>query len=132
MIFAGTFISGFSKIIKKLLYNQDYDIKIFNIYDGFVIFKTEEFEKILNIPFFNNVYLLIGRDKLISKNFKDFYYKMLKEMERVLKKDGKVIILMGNNEDFSYSLQKSNFTIEDKLNILVNGKKATIYKLIVK
>lgn len=66
-----------------------------------------------------------------NTDFKQFYLKMLSEMSRVLKKNGRAIILMGNIVDFEYALNNnSNFIQSDSLSILVNGKKAKVYSLI--
>lgn len=65
----------------------------------------------------------------IETNFIDFYINFLKEMDRVLADDGTALILMGNIEDFENALKNSNFKILNRFHILVNGKKANIYKL---
>lgn len=65
-----------------------------------------------------------------EENFVEFYTKMLSEFNRILKQDGICTILMGNISDFETALINSNFKIYDKFNILVNGKKANVYKLI--
>lgn len=63
-------------------------------------------------------------------NFIEFYSKMLTEFNRILNQNGTCTILMGNISDFEAALSNSNFKIDDKFNILVNGKKANVYKLI--
>lgn len=54
---------------------------------------------------------------------------MLNEMQRILSPSGKIVLLMGNIEDFEQSLNKVKLLCENKYNILVNGKKANIYIL---
>ncbi len=64
-----------------------------------------------------------------NENFTVFYTKMLSEFNRILKPNGTCTILMGNIPDFETSLNNSNFKLIEKFNILVNGKKANVYKL---
>ena len=55
---------------------------------------------------------------------------MLVELNRILKDDGNLIILMGNILDFEKALDEVNLFKADKIfKILVNGKKANIYVL---
>ena len=69
-------------------------------------------------------------EKDSSIDFKHFYSKMLHEMLRILKENGRAIILMGNITDFEYSLNENHdFIQNDCLSILVNGKKAKVYSL---
>lgn len=56
---------------------------------------------------------------------------MLNEFKRILKDNGVLVALMGNINDFEKALNIVNgFKINDKYNILVNGKKANIYVLL--
>lgn len=65
-----------------------------------------------------------------SMNFIDFYKRMLLEFDRILKKTGKAIILMGNQNEFERALcECNNFKLDNTISILVNGKKANIYCL---
>lgn len=68
-----------------------------------------------------------------NENFTNFYEKMLAEFNRIIKPGGRIIILMGNIDDFESAFNKQkNFLLKNKYNILVNGKKANIYCLINK
>lgn len=91
----------------------------------------------LNLEYFQNGFF----DKIITdppwnaynvqdEDFALFYKKMLQEFYRILKSGGFCTILMGNVKDFEKSLKNSNFKLQEKYNILVNGKKANVYKLI--
>lgn len=91
----------------------------------------------LDLSYFQNSFI----DKIITdppwniynkteENFKSFYLKMLHEFYRILKTNGICTILMGNTIDFDNVLKTTKFIVEDKFNILVNGKKASVYKLI--
>lgn len=91
----------------------------------------------LNLDYFENNFI----DAIITDppwniyneqdiNCVDFYKKMLIEFKRILKNNGKLVILMGNVVDFEKSLsQITGLTQINKFNTLVNGKKATLYVL---
>ena len=65
-----------------------------------------------------------------EENFIKFYNIMLVELNRILKDDGILIVLMGNILDFEKALDDVNLFKTDKVfKILVNGKKANIYVL---
>ena len=55
---------------------------------------------------------------------------MLKEFYRILKPNGVCTILMGNVNDFEKALKSAKFKLIEKYHILVNGKKANVYKLV--
>lgn len=59
----------------------------------------------------------------------DFYRKMFKSLLRILKDDGKIIILTARKEELESVAQENNLKIKDSLHTLVNGKKAGVYKL---
>ncbi len=91
----------------------------------------------LNLEYFENGFF----DKIItdppwnSYNSKDedftvFYEKMLQEFYRILKPTGACTILMGNVKDFEKVLGTSGFKLQEKYHVLVNGKKANVYKLV--
>jgi len=86
-------------------------------------FENEFFDKIITDPPWN-IY------NYKTENFVLFYTKMLQEFYRILKFGGICTILMGNTKDFEKSLENSYFKLQEKHNILVNGKKANVYKLI--
>lgn len=64
-----------------------------------------------------------------ARQIGDFYQKMLKELSRVLKTGGFLVILIGQKEIFERVLQESSLKLLGKKEILVSGKKAGIYKL---
>lgn len=89
-------------------------------------FKNESIDKIVTDPpwgFYGEKINLI-----------DLYTNALSSFCRVLKKDGLLIILVGDREFFEKLLNKfkDKFILGQKLYVLVNGKKAGIYKLIKK
>lgn len=61
-------------------------------------------------------------------NFEKFYEKMLISFKRILKDSGCIIILMGNIEEFEKALSLvPELIIFNKIDTLVNGKKASVY-----
>lgn len=61
-----------------------------------------------------------------------FYKKMLSEFHRILVSGGILVILIGNKELFDAVLNnfKGKFSMHKFYDVLVNGKKARVYKLI--
>lgn len=85
-------------------------------------FNNEFIDVIITDPPWN----IFNRDESI--NYVEFYNKMLTEFYRVLKNDGRVIVLMGNKIDFEEAIKvNNNFKIDSTLSVLVNGKKANVY-----
>ena len=65
-----------------------------------------------------------------EESFAGFYTAMLKEFERILKPGGSATILMGNLPDFEEAMASvPGLTLQARYNILVNGKKASVFKL---
>lgn len=63
-------------------------------------------------------------------NKKDFYSKMLKEFFRIIKDEGIIVLLLSRDDSFLELLKDfKNLKIIKKIDILVSGKKASIYKL---
>ena len=58
-----------------------------------------------------------------------FYNKMFASLKRVLKDDGKMIILSARKEELEKCAQQNKIEIKNKLQTLVNGKKAALYSL---
>ena len=61
-----------------------------------------------------------------------FYFLMLKEFNRVLRKEGMMVILTARKEEFENVLTNFKKTLKliNKFDILVSGKKAAIYQII--
>lgn len=90
----------------------------------------------LNLEYFENDFF----DKIITdppwnlynsqnEDFSLFYKKMFNEFYRILKPNGICTILMGNRVEFERALNTRKFKTLETYHILVNGKKATVYKL---
>lgn len=61
-------------------------------------------------------------------DFKVFYLDMLNELKRIVKDNGDILIIMGNKTVFEEALKQcSKLSLENKIDTLVNGKKASIY-----
>ena len=60
----------------------------------------------------------------------DFYTKMFKSFSRILKDDGRMIILSARKEELEQTAGRAGFKIKNSLHTLVNGKKAALYYLI--
>jgi len=59
-----------------------------------------------------------------------FYSHMFKEFKRILEPNGMIVLLVSRDIDITYYLQENCFVIIDQLDILVSGKKATLYKIL--
>lgn len=65
-----------------------------------------------------------------ESDFADFYARMLREFLRILKPGGTCTILMGNLPDFESAMrQVPQLVLQARYPILVNGKKATVFRL---
>ena len=56
-----------------------------------------------------------------------FYKKMFQSFKRILKPDGKMIILSARTTELENAVSAAGFSIKNSLHTLVNGKKATLY-----
>lgn len=72
---------------------------------------------------------IFGIDKI---NIGNFYSRMFRELHRVLKDDGILVLLISRFIDLETILESNTikFKIELRINTLVNGQKATVYRLI--
>lgn len=104
---------------KKLYIKQRDALNLDYFKDGFI-------DKIITDPPWNEY-------NSTGENFTEFYISSLTEISRLLKDDGKAVILMGNIKEFEQALNMvKTLTATQVFNILVNGKKANIYVLIKK
>lgn len=58
-----------------------------------------------------------------------FYDKMFCSFKRILKNDGKMIILSARKDELEYAAEKNNYKIIERVDTLVNGKKACVYMI---
>ena len=61
---------------------------------------------------------------------KTFYKKMFASFDRILKDEGRMVILSARKEDLEEVVSELGYIIEACLHTLVNGKKAGLYKII--
>lgn len=59
-----------------------------------------------------------------------FYDKMFSSFKRILKNDGKMIILSARKDELEYAAEKNNYKIIERVDTLINGKKACVYMII--
>ena len=55
---------------------------------------------------------------------------MFSSFKRILKNDGKMIILSARKDELEYAAEKNNYKIIERVDTLVNGKKACVYMII--
>lgn len=60
-------------------------------------------------------------------DIEQFYVDMLKEFKRVMKPNSKLIILSARKDEFELAVIKQNYKVDNKIDTLVNGKKASVY-----
>ena len=109
------FKNEFKKNKKKLFIKRRDALNLAYFEDGF-------FDKIITDPPWN-----LYNSK--NEDFSLFYKKMFNEFYRILKPNGICTILMGNQVEFKKALNARNFKTLEIYRILVNGKKANVYKL---
>ena len=63
------------------------------------------------------------------EDIQEFYISMLRSMSRIIKQSGELVILSARKTEFETAVTQSQFKIIRKLDVLVNGKKAGIYRL---
>ena len=61
----------------------------------------------------------------------DFYREMLEEFKRVLKPDGRMVVLIGKDKEknFKDATTSVKLLVKEKLSILIAGRKATVFLL---
>jgi len=59
-----------------------------------------------------------------------FYYDALMEMKRILKDEGEIIVLTASKSEFKNAALACGLKIIDRIDTLVNGKKASLFKAV--
>ena len=62
-------------------------------------------------------------------DIKLFYNRMFDSLLRILKPDGKMVILSARKEELEASVAEKGLVIEKSLHTLINGKKASLYMI---
>ncbi len=71
-----------------------------------------------------------GSYEKMNVEIEEFYGIMLSKMERVLKNNGIIVLLIGRNNDIEKMIETiPNLSIEQNYNVLISGKKANLVKL---
>lgn len=111
-------------LVKKLenkVKNPKIEVKKYDALDLFTI-ENNSIDKIITDPPWG----------LFEKiNIDDFYEQMFKEFNRILKDNGVVVILTSRKIELEKYLA-SKFVISEKIETLVSGQKATVYKIVKK
>lgn len=105
---------------KKL--NKSFFVKNINFFDN--NFDDKFFDKIITDPPW-------GYYEQID-NIQLFYNNMLKEFSRILKSNGIAVVLTANKEELEKAAKEFGFAIKNRFDILVSGKKACIYSLVLR
>lgn len=109
--------------------------------------KVEEYKKDIKVIHGDALFLKEIGDESVDKIISDppwgeyeaiqeperFYEDMLKEFKRILKPNGVIVLLIGAKEMFEDVLVNKfvgTFVLEKKYNILVSGKKSSIYRVV--
>lgn len=135
-------IAGYSMIKKGLILASDNDeakisqfkakVKSLKMNDKIIVRKDDA----LNLSRYteNSIHRIVTDppwghyDKIINTD--EFYNAMLQEFWRILVPNGFLIVLIANNGEFENILKNfASFSIIERLNVLISGKKAMIYKL---
>lgn len=64
------------------------------------------------------------------KEAETFYMQMLKSLQRVLKDDGLMLVLTARKSELEKAVTPNGLRIIDRIDTLVNGKKAALYKTV--
>lgn len=64
------------------------------------------------------------------ENIEEFYEKMFKSFLRILKETGTIVILSARKAELEDAAKNVNLKVVDKIDTLVNGKKASVYKIV--
>lgn len=62
-----------------------------------------------------------------NDNIQSFYENMIIEFERILCDHGTIVLLTAKKDEFESALHVRSFFVQNRLNTLVNGKKASVY-----
>ena len=134
--YASTFISGLSSVVQQLIIKEIPDVEIIQIFDGIIIYKTQEFDKVRKLKFTNNTFLLLGLQKTncgipfnneMHKLIKrlNINFKVIKEHIQPLKKNNFKIMTIDKNKPVSIDyriIDSLENVISSNLNIHLNKR----------
>lgn len=134
--YVSTFISGLSSVIRQLIIKEIADVEIIQVFDGLIIYKTKDLDKVCKLKFVNNTFLLLGLQKTnldtsfnneMSKLVKrlNLNFLVIKEHIKPLKKKNFKIMAIDKNRPVSIDYRITNnleSIISSKLNIYINKR----------
>jgi len=137
--YLSTFISGFQKLIKKILKQSIKDAKISLLLDGAVVYKTNSsIDKLKQLKFFNNTFLIIKQfPNLKTKKPFDYMMKSISNLEDLgkrikpfLNNSNRFFRIMTSDENRFISSDKNLLRkIEEKIMSIKKSKlKFSLYK----
>ena len=134
--YVSTFISGLSEIVNNLIVKELLDVEIIQTFDGMIIYKTANHDKISKLKFVNNTFLLLGlkRNK-VDKSFNDDMWELVQKLNlnftiiknhiKSLKKRNFKILTVDKNQPVSINyklIEKLEKTIENNLKVNLNKR----------
>jgi tRNA (guanine6-N2)-methyltransferase len=131
-IYASTFISGLQDPVSKELTNLIPDLRIMDLYDGLVVYSTNiHVQKIKNIKFFNNTFLVLKKFYNLQNSNLNNIIKMCLNMGNIKPKYAGDIV--GGNRTFRIITSKENQLTSVNKNLLrsMEQKIARSYRLTV-
>lgn len=136
MKYVATFGSGWMRVIKKILNEKFVEIEILNLYDGLVVFKSNNIIEIKKMSFFNNIYLMLASYNYKNNNFDNNVNCLLNSLnlnyeqikKNICDKYYKTFKIIGLNENQPCTLNYKNIAYLEKnicknLNITVGQRK---------
>ncbi|MDR2078028.1 MAG: methyltransferase [Rickettsiales bacterium] len=127
--FRGIFASDGDENLISALRNKIKKMKASKIQKSFFVKKLDFFANSFDDDFFDT--MVTDPPWGIYENIEeDFYPKFLEEASRILKPNGKLVLLTAKKEYFYGDSRIGNFFLKKHFDILVSGKKTGVYLLI--
>ena len=134
--YVSTFTSGLSSLVNQLIMKEILDAEIVQCFDGMIIYKTKEIDKVRKLKFINNTFLLLGLQKTnCNVSFDSEMHKLIQRLnlnfqvikEHIwhLKKTNFKIMTIDKNKPVSIDYSVINNlekTISSKLNLHLNKR----------
>lgn len=115
--YLSTFISGLQNPVSNLLKENIKDVRINSVLDGLIIYETNEsHNKIKQLRFFNNTFILIKTFTNLGKNSLDNMLKDISKMKNLTKIISR--LLSKDNKSFRIMVSKENQFVSANKNIL--------------
>ncbi|MDR2778170.1 MAG: methyltransferase [Rickettsiales bacterium] len=129
--FRGIFASDRDENLIGVLRNKVKKIRTSKMQKSFFVKKLDFFNNSFDDDFFDT--MVADPPWGIYENIEeDFYPRFLREASRILKPNGKLVLLTARKEYFDEDYKIEHFFLKRRFDILVSGKKAGVYLLIRK